>query len=1061
MVQPSNEGHTAAGIVGAGNVRIQFSSRDWSATPLGPAEAWPPALRMAVDLMLDSPQPVYIGWGPELISLYNDGYIPFVNGRHPDALGLPYREVWPHLWDEFRPVADAVMAGEFRAFVDHPVPLAGRPDRPMSWFTFSWTPLRLETGEIGGFYCTAIETTDRVLAERSLQHTYRALFDSIDEAFCVIKMVFDEHGVAVDYLVLETNPAFVTHTGLVDAVGKYMRDLAPEHETFWYRTYGRIALSGRSERFEHRAEALGRWYSVHAFRVGDPADHRVAVLFEDISVRKAAEREQKENEARQTFLLAMADALRVEADDQVLGRLGTRMLAERLGVERCWICRVPGHDSPLRVGPEYHAEGSLPLAGSYASGECPLAGRGADAGSLVYRCVQAQADLSEEEKSTLEAKGIGAVLAALLRRGEDSLLWGLAVSTSTPRDWTTNDLLLVKEAAERIWSAMERAQSEVALRAREADLARVQRIGGIGGIDIDVAGGLRARRSPEYLKHGLPGDTREESHSDWLARLHPDDRQEAERALFAALESSASSYELEYRIIRPDDGLTRWISARADIERDAAGRAVRLVGAHIDITEQKRAQESVQESEARFQQFARASGSGLWIRDADTLAMEYTSPAIATIYGVPDGALLGDIARWARLVVPEDREAALRHVQEARQGTSAIHEFRIQRPSDLAFRWIRNTDFPLHGDGCIRRVGGIAEDITDAKLAIEHQAVLLSELQHRVRNIMAIIRSIVSRSADGASSIEEYAKVLAGRLDTFARVQALLTRAANAGVGLATILHDELAALAHHEGQIDIQGPDVVLSPKAAETMTLAIHELATNALKYGALSTQQGRVGARWVIEERQAGPWLVFDWHESGAPAPPPASGPRRVGFGSELIEGRIPYELGGSGKVTIESGRARCHLEFPLAKGASVLETGAPRRATVFGGAVDMAGHVTLAGQRVLIVEDDYYLAADTARAVAGAGAQVLGPCPDEEAARAEIADTPASCAVLDIHLQGGRSFGLATDFMRQGVPFVFITGYDQDVIPRRFDGVTRLQKPVDFRRMVDALARALQA
>ena len=178
--------------------------------------------------------------------------------------------------------------------------------------------------------------------------------------------------------------------------------------------------------------------------------------------------------------------------------------------------------------------------------------------------------------------------------------------------------------------------------------------------------------------------------------------------------------------------------------------------------------------------------------------------------------------------------------------------------------------------------------------------------------------------------------------------------------------------------------------------------------------------------------------------------------MGFGSELIEGRIPYELNGRGKVTIEAGQARCHLEFPLTAGASILETGAPQRATVFGGAIDMNGHNELAGQRVLVVEDDYYLAADTARALAGAGAQVLGPCATEDAARAQVAAAPPSCAVLDINLQGGRSFGLAGDFKRAGVPFVFITGYDQDVIPPEFADVVRLHKPVEFRQMVAALA-----
>jgi PAS domain S-box-containing protein len=479
-----------------------------------------------------------------------------------------------------------------------------------------------------------------------------------------------------------------------------------------------------------------------------------------------------------------------------------------------------------------------------------------------------------------------------------------------------------------------------------------------------------------------------------------------------------------------------------------------------DLIEQRRDAEALLESEQRFQQFAKASAAGLWIRDAETLDMEYVSPAIATIYGVAPDIFLGDMKVWAGTILPEDRELALHHLQEARKGEAVVHEFRIQRPDDATFRWIRNTDFPLFdAKGEVQRIGGIAEDVTDTKLAVEHQAVLLAELQHRVRNIMAILRSIAARTAVSAGSVQEYAELIAGRLNTFARVQALLTRAANAGVGIAAIVDDELRAMAAHNEQFSTEGPDVQLSPKAAETMTLAVHELTTNALKYGALSVPDGKVTVRWEIVYKQDRQWLSFDWSEAGAPEPPASDKPRRVGFGSELIEGRIPYELSGRGNVRIEAGGAQCHLEFPLKGGASILETGAPQRATVFGGAIDMTGQPDLTGQRILVVEDDYYLASDTARALIGAGAEVLGPCATEESAHAEMGEAIPTAAVLDINLGVGASFGLAGDLKRDGVPFVFITGYDQEVIPERFGDVTRLQKPVEFRHVIEAIAETL--
>lgn len=214
-----------------------------------------------------------------------------------------------------------------------------------------------------------------------------------------------------------------------------------------------------------------------------------------------------------------------------------------------------------------------------------------------------------------------------------------------------------------------------------------------------------------------------------------------------------------------------------------------------------RAEAMLRESEERFAQFARASAAALWIRDADTLTMEFASPAAAAIYGVEQDALLGDLPRWAAMIVPDDRDTVLEHLEGARQGKVVVYEFRIQRPSDGAFRWIRSTAFPLRDGGHITRIGGIAEDVTEAKLATEHSAVLLAELQHRVRNIMAMIRSITARTGERAESVPEYAALLAGRLLTLARVQALLTRAANAGASITTIVRDELGAQAHHEGQ--------------------------------------------------------------------------------------------------------------------------------------------------------------------------------------------------------------------------------------------------------------------
>lgn len=499
---------------------------------------------------------------------------------------------------------------------------------------------------------------------------------------------------------------------------------------------------------------------------------------------------------------------------------------------------------------------------------------------------------------------------------------------------------------------------------------------------------------------------------------------------------------------------THW--HRRDVPADANYRFLDILARlAADFIVRTRAEAALRESEERFQQFAKASASGIWIRDAETLNMEFVSPAVATIYRTAPEALIGGIERCGAMIVPEDRDAAVNHIMRARDGEPAIHEFRIRR-DDGSFRWVRNTDFPLYDEkGDVERIGGIAEDVTEAKMAVEHQGVLLAELQHRVRNIMAMIRSTVVRSADGAIDVQDYKTSLAGRLLALARVQTLLTRQANAGGSLRDILESEIEAQAHSENQYELTGPDVMLSPKAVEVLTLTFHELSTNALKYGALSVATGKISVTWTAFERGEKPWLAIDWVEEGAPSRPP---PTRRGFGSELIEAKIPYELRGTGKTTIEPSGARCHIEFPLREAESILETDAPAPTRLYGGTADMTGAPDLTGKIVLVVEDDYYVASDTAAALRGAGAEVLGPCPTEDDALRVLGEETPTAVVLDLNLGGGGPrFEIAHKLVKQGTPFVFLTGYDPDVIPDELAFIVRLQKPVALRDVVEVVSK----
>lgn len=189
-----------------------------------------------------------------------------------------------------------------------------------------------------------------------------------------------------------------------------------------------------------------------------------------------------------------------------------------------------------------------------------------------------------------------------------------------------------------------------------------------------------------------------------------------------------------------------------------------------------------------------------------------------------------------------------------------------------------------------------------------------------------MIRSVVRQSSEGYADLEEFVAHFVGRLDAMARTQVLLTRAAGAKVDFESLVWDELQAQSADEQRVSVKGPSVRLSPKAAEVLSLALHELATNSIKYGALFDAQGRLSVTWVLVPRDGQEWLQLVWEErSRRPNPRPI----RHGFGTDLIKERVPYELGGEASLHITGGGVRAEIAFPLNEGSSILETGPAER------------------------------------------------------------------------------------------------------------------------------------
>lgn len=198
------------------------------------------------------------------------------------------------------------------------------------------------------------------------------------------------------------------------------------------------------------------------------------------------------------------------------------------------------------------------------------------------------------------------------------------------------------------------------------------------------------------------------------------------------------------------------------------------------------------------------------------------------------------------------------------------------------------------------------------------QRALLTEIEHRARNVLATVRSIIRRSGQTAESPEEFASHLEARISALARTQAALIIDQHSGPELEDLVRAEMTANAVRDSQFVIAGPSWRMLPRAAETMALTLHELTTNALKFGAFTVPDGRLSVSWNIDATPV-PTLRWRWVESNVPITQTAS--RRRGFGSELIERVLPYELGAVTRYTFADGGARCEIDLPITERIAV--------------------------------------------------------------------------------------------------------------------------------------------
>jgi PAS domain S-box-containing protein len=413
------------------------------------------------------------------------------------------------------------------------------------------------------------------------------------------------------------------------------------------------------------------------------------------------------------------------------------------------------------------------------------------------------------------------------------------------------------------------------------------------------------------------------------------------------------------------------------------------------------------------------------------------------IFGVAREGFTATLETIRAMVHPEDwdRLQDISRTMSKGARTQQI-EFRVLRP-DGKLRWCIGTlAASLDSADRVVRISGVTIDVTERKEAEERQDLLAREVDHRARNALAVVHSIVRLTR--ANTVESYVTAVEGRIKALARAHALLSDSRWHGADLGALVAEELAPYRGAEAdKVEIAGPTVSLRPPVAQGLALALHELATNAAKHGALSSMSGKVSVAW----RSQPDLVVLRWVEAGGPriAPPPARS-----FGLNVIRASVESQLSGQVAFDWNPEGMRCTLTVPRR------ETSAPQPIKKASNGSDYGS--THAGKadtrRVLLVEDEALVAMMIQECLTECGHAVVGPIGRAAEALVAAREGDFDAAILDINLGDGMAYPVAEILSARGVPFVFVTGYEADTVDDRFSDVAVLQKPIE-RQMLQKL------
>nr|WP_245931006.1 PAS domain S-box protein [Methylobacterium radiodurans] len=494
--------------------------------------------------------------------------------------------------------------------------------------------------------------------------------------------------------------------------------------------------------------------------------------------------------------------------------------------------------------------------------------------------------------------------------------------------WVRNAVSALREAGGQIVGGCiiaiditERREAEERLGASEARLRLALDASRLGVWSFEVESDRFVFDARTAEISGLAPVGQLDANTIWAA-VHPEDRALLQARLAEVLDPGGSGWsQAEGRFIHPD-GAVRWIQARAQIVHADGQRqpGARVLGTLLDISEQRAAELALRASKARLRTLVEGVPHLVW-RATAWGDRTWSSPQWCAYTGLSELASRG--LGWLEAVHPQDRGGVMAAWRATEQLEALMVEHRLHDVQAACYRWFSTRAVPVRDviSGEITEWFGTSTDIDALRQLQERQSVMVAELQHRTRNLIGVVRSVAQQTLKNARSLDVFRVQFNDRLSALSRVQSLLSRSEQAPITLRTLIQSELDALgaAAMQDRINLVGPTVALRKATVQTFALALHELATNARKYGALTNERGRLEITWcTYQDEQGGSRLLLEWFEAGIVRLSESREPVRRGYGRELIEKALPYALKARTCYALNESELRCSIDIPLTDG-----------------------------------------------------------------------------------------------------------------------------------------------